>query len=154
MSQWRGPDEPQEDIGCRRHPELAGEARPRLTTEREGDPFEGGVQGVAAPCARSDERGQSFREDAAWAARIAAEEAADIEEERDRCAAQRQIGDPSPVMAVDAAGAAMAEWAVGRLADHGGGDGKVIVTAVERIDADPRQMGKEGDDRHGIRLLG
>jgi len=61
------------------------------------------VQGIAAAASGSDEVGQSFREDAARAARIAAEEAADRKDERDRDAADGEIGNPSLVVAVDAA---------------------------------------------------
>jgi hypothetical protein len=81
-----------------------------------------------ATCSRAacrdgcDERGQPFREDAARAAGIAAEEAADRKDERDRDAADGEIGEPSLVVTVDAARAALAEGTGGGFADRRGGE--------------------------------
>ncbi len=148
--QRRGTDEPQEDVGSRRHAKDGGQTCSRLAAEREGDPFEGGVQGMAATASGGDEGREPFREDAAWAARIAAEEAADRKDEREGDAAEGEIGDVSLIVAVDAVGTTIAERAAGSLANRGGSDGDVNVTAAELVDAESGEMRKEGGEAHDV----
>jgi hypothetical protein len=60
----------------------------------------------------------------------------------------------SLIVAMDAVGTTMAERAAGGLADRGGRDGEMLVTTAELVDAEAREVGEEGGDPHGVRLLG
>jgi hypothetical protein len=106
-------DHPQPCVATHRQAEVPAQPHPGRPTEGEAQGQKACGQPQGPPRPRHDDPGQSFREDAAGAGRMAAEELADTEPPRDPIVTPREIGKRPAVTTIGVPSGGLTGWASG-----------------------------------------